>query len=119
MQNGERRWIKGIAKVCSPATEMKGGGRKSEVNAGELGLAAASSEARATASGSRRRAGLGLARGSLGLAIIGAWPGPARTPPGGGGVADLASGRKLGGPRRARRLGRSRLGRAHGLGPIR
>jgi hypothetical protein len=33
-------------------------------------------------------------------------------------MADSASGRRLDGPRRARRLGRSGLGRAHGLGPI-
>jgi hypothetical protein len=48
--------------------------------AGELGLAAASSEARATASGSRRRTGLGLARGAPGLAFIGVRAGQARTP---------------------------------------
>jgi hypothetical protein len=34
-------------------------------------------------------------------------------------VADSASGRRLDGPRRAKRLGRSVLGRAHELGPIR
>jgi hypothetical protein len=105
--------------VCSPATETKGGGRKSEVNAGELGLATASSEARATTSGSRRRAGLGLGRGAPGLAFIGARARQARTLSSGGGVAESAYGRKLGVPYRARRLGRSGLGRAHGLDPIR
>jgi hypothetical protein len=106
-------WIKGFLVVG----DVKGWQPESE----EGGAGGSVFNRAATLLGEEARvAALGHARGAPCLAFIGARAGQLAGPPAPA-VADSAYGRRLAGPRRARRLGRRRwagAGQAYGLGPL-